>query len=329
MSTAATLILIQQYMTRYLLSTILTVGTLGNLLAIVVFSKKNSRKNSCSIYLAAISIFGSIATWWAIPPLINALDHFDMVSYSLVLCRIRGYTIHASSMCFRYTLVLLCIDRYASCHPRATIRALCRPQIAYRSINILVIFWLVGSSHLLIWESIENNRCGVYGLYGQIYSFYNLVFVGIIPILSMILLSIPLMKNLRQIRSRVHIQGAGRQLQRRDVKLMKIVLVEMVVYMLCSIGHPLMLIYLNIINNLGIPKSTEQRQIESFMNFITMSLLLYLSYNTPFYVHFFTSKTYRDEIKQSIMELFNERRTIKRNNVRIKPILSLVMEAKQ
>ena len=312
-TTAATLILVQEYMTRYVLPTILAFGTLGNLLAVASFCQKNSRKSSCSVYLAAISVFGLVDAWWAIPPIVNALDHFDMVNSSLVLCRIRGYILQVCGLCFRYTTVLMCIDRYASCHPRATIRALCRPQIAYRSIAILIPFWMIVSVHLLIWESIENNRCYVYGLYGQIFGYYNLILSGIIPILCIVLISIPLMRNLRQIRSRIQPQGNNGHLNRRDVNLMKIILAEVVVYVVCSIENPLMIIYSTTTSNLGVVKSAERKQIESFMSFITMSLLLYLIYNIPFYVHFFASKTYRKEIKQFIVKLIPKYKIMKPN----------------
>src|SRR5262249_2215768 len=125
MSIVTTLILVQKYLTRYVLSPILVLGTLGNLIAIGVFSQKRHRTNSCSIYLVAVSVFGLIAANWASAPLVYALDHFDMVNSSLIICRIRGYIILVSSMCFRYTLILMCADRYALCNSRVSIRALC------------------------------------------------------------------------------------------------------------------------------------------------------------------------------------------------------------
>jgi hypothetical protein len=302
MSTATILILVQQNITRYVLSTILILGNLGNLIAMLVFSQKKHRKNSFSIYLVAMSAFGCIASNWAIAPLVYALDHYDMVDSSLILCRIRGYIIHVSGMCFRYTLVLMCADRYALCSSRVSIRALCRPQIAYRSIGILLIFWMVVSIQLLIWESIENNRCSVYGLYGQIYSFYSLICTGIIPILLMTSFFILLLNALRRSRFRVQaLENTGR-LNQRDMNLMKLVLVEVIAYVLCTINNPLTLIYLNITNNMGLNKSADRKQIESFVNFIAMSVLLYLNYNTTFYVHICTSKSYRTEVKSVVLK---------------------------
>ena len=258
----------------------------------------------------AASIFACIAANWAIAPLVYALDHFDVVDSSLVLCRIRGYTIHVNSMCFRYTLVLMCVDRFALCNTRVSIRAFCRPQIAYRSIGILICFWMVGSIHVLIWESIENNRCSVYGIYGIVFGFYSLIFTGTIPISIMISCSILMMKALRQLRSRVRPLDNTTRLNRRDINLMKLVLVEVVVYIMCTLTYPLMFIYTNITNNMNLNKSSERKQIELFINFITMSLLLYLNYNTTFYIHIFTSKTYRTDVKQLILKMVRKSREI-------------------
>jgi hypothetical protein len=313
MSTVATLILLQQYLTRYVLSTILVLGNLGNVIAIGIFLQKKHRTNSCSIYLAAISVFGLISANWAIAPLVYALDHFNMVNSSLVLCRIRGYIIQFNSMCFRYTLILMCADRYALCNSRVSIRALCRPQIAYRSICILIIFWMIVASQLLIWENIENNQCSVYGIYGQVFSFYSLIFTGTIPIVAMTSISILTRNALREMRFRVRPFDDTRGLNRRDIKLMKLVIVQVIVYILCTFTHPLTLIYTQITNSTVLNKSAERKQIESFIDFITMSLLLYLNYNTTFYVHILASKAYRMEVKQLILKLIEKLRGIEQN----------------
>jgi hypothetical protein len=269
-----------------------------------------------------MSVFGLFVTNWAMVPIVYALDHFDTPDHFLVLCRIRGYIVHVNGMCFRYTLLLMCVDRYALCNSRVSVRLLCRPQVAYRSIGILLIFWMVVSSHLLIWESIENNRCAPYGIYGQIFSFYTLIFTGIIPISTMISVSILLMNTLRQIRSRVRPLGNTRRLNRRDTRFMKLVLVEVVVYILFTFTYPFMSIYTNITDNIGLVKSAERIQIESFISFITMSLLLYLNYNATFYVHIFTSKTYRAEVKQLILKLMGKFREIQQAQVAaVQPVI--------
>ncbi|CAF1253967.1 unnamed protein product [Adineta steineri] len=303
MSTIATLILIQTCITRYALSTILALGNLGNLLTIIIYSQKKHRTNPCSIYLIAVSCFCLMGSNWAIAPTVYALDHFDMVSNSLILCRIRGYIIHTSSMCFRYTLVVICADRYAVCSRRISIRALSRPQIAYRSIAIITLFWSMMSVHLLIWESIENGHCGVYGIYGQIFSFYIAICTGFIPIVLMTSFSILLVKNLNSVRLQiVPTNNNNVRLNRRDVSFIKLILVEVVVYIICTILYPPVTIYSQVTSYMVLNKTAERKQIESFITFITMSLLLYLNYNTTFYVHFITSRAFRQEVKQLFLK---------------------------
>jgi hypothetical protein len=302
MSIADTLVLVQQIMTRYILSAIVIFGNLGHFISIGVLLQKRRRRNSCSIYILAASVFGLIINNWAIIPLVYALDHIDPFGTSLILCRIRGYIIHASSMSFRYIIVLACIDRYAMCSSRISIRNFCRPRIAYYSIAIITIVWTIVSVHLLIFESIQSGRCGVYGLYGFIYSIYSIICFGTIPTSSMIVFGLLLMIKLRKLRSRVQPFGTNFHLRRFDSSLGKFILVEVIVSIVCTFSHPLMTFYLTLTNYIIPNKSSERLQIESFVNFITMSLLLYLNYSTTFYVYFFTSKSFRKSVKQLILK---------------------------
>jgi len=162
---------------------------------------------------------------------------------------------------------------------------------------------MIVTFHVLVWESIENNRCYVYGIYGQIFSFYSLIFTGIIPISMMIFFSILLMKTLRKLRGRVQPINNTRQLNRRDINLMKLALAEVIVYIFCTFGYPLINIYMSITANMTSTKTAERQQIESFIDFLLATLLLYLNYNTTFYVHIFISKTYRKDVKEFILKL--------------------------
>jgi hypothetical protein len=302
MSISGTLVLVQQVMTRYILSAIVVFGNLGHFILIGILSQKRRRLNSCSIYILAASVFGLIIINWAIIPLVYALDHIDPLGTSLVLCRIRGYIIHTSSMSFRYIIVLACIDRYAMCSSRISIRNFCRPRIAYCLIAIITIFWTIVCVHLLIFESIQSGRCGVYGLYGFIYSIYSIVCFGAIPTSLMIVFGLLLMNKLRKLRSRVQPFHTNFHLRRFDSSLGKVIVVEVIVSIVCTFNHPLMTFYLTLTNYIIPNKSSERLQIESFVNFITMSLLLYLNYSTPFYVYFFTSKSFRKSVKQLIVK---------------------------
>ena len=300
MSIANTVVLVQQWITRYILPLIVVFGNLGNVMLIGILVQKRRRMNSFSIYLIVASVCGLIITNWAIIPLVYALDHVDPLSLSLVLCRIRGYIIHTCTMCFRYTIVLACADRYAMCSSKISIRNFCRPRIAYYIITFLIIFWVIVSIHLLIFESIENGRCGVYGLYGVIYSIYSFVCFGTIPTSSMVIFGSLLMIKLRQLRTHVQPFGGNIYIRRIDTNLGRVILAEVIVSVFCTFTHPLMTFYLTLTDSTVPNKSSDRLKIESFINFITMSLLLYLNYSTMFYIYFMTSKSFRRSVKQLI-----------------------------
>jgi hypothetical protein len=171
--------------------------------------------------------------------------------------------------------------------------------------------FLDDSLHSLAYlESIENNRCAVYGIYGQIIGYYNLICIGTIPISVMIYFSILMLNALRQLRSRGGTVDNTRRLNRRDINLTKLILVEVIVYILCPFGYPLTIIYMTTTNSIVLDKTAERRQIELFISFVTVSLLVYLNYNSIFYVHFCTPKTYRTEIEQLILKLIRKSRGI-------------------
>ena len=202
--------------------------------------------------------------------------------------------------------MLVCIDRYALCSARASIRAFSQPKTAYRAIFAVTLFWYVASVHLLILEDIQNGRCNVYGLYGQIMGIYALICTGIIPITLMTVCSVLLLRNLRQLRSRVVPDNTTVTLRKRDASLMKLVLVEVAVYIACTIGHPSITIYNQATADIAASKSVDRKQIESFVNFIAMSFLLYLNWNTTFYVHLATSQTFRKEVIRFLRSSFGK-----------------------
>ncbi|UJR24922.1 hypothetical protein I4U23_006286 [Adineta vaga] len=270
MSIGDSLVLVQRAMTRYLLPIIAGFSNLGHIITILILTRKHRLANSCSIYLLAASIFGLIITNWAIIPIVYGLDNIDLVQTSLILCRLRGYIIHTCSMCFRYTIVFACIDRYAICNSRVSIRNYCRPRIAYYCIGIITITWTIISVHLLIFESIENGRCGIYGIYGRIFSIYSIICFGAIPTLSMIIFGFLLMFKLRQMRLRVQPVRDQFHLRKNETSLGKVILAEVIASIICTFCYPLMTFYLTLTNDTIPNKSSERIKIESFINFITI-----------------------------------------------------------
>ncbi|UJR20413.1 hypothetical protein I4U23_023544 [Adineta vaga] len=319
MTVGSSLVLIQKSMTRYVLPITLGLGNVGNLILLYMFIQLKYRNSSCSLYFLAASVFSIVGSNWAVVPLIYSADHADPLANSLILCRARGYIIHACAMSFRTMIVLAAADRYVLSSSRNSIRAFSSIIIARKLVILVPLFWLTVSVHLLIWVSIENGRCFVYGLYGQIYSMYQLICFGIIPTVLMILFSILTVTNIRYIRSQVapiishqHTNPNFAIFRKRDIHLFKLVISEIIVSFICTFPYTINTIYSVLTSDIT-NKSIERLQIESFCVFFTMWFLLYLKYSTTFYTYAATSKIFRTEVKVLFKKICITIKTIGRN----------------
>ncbi|CAF4095749.1 unnamed protein product [Adineta steineri] len=299
------LLSIQQAITRYLFPIVVAVGNSGNLIIIIVFSQRGRRTNACSLYLLFGAISNMVNVNIAIVPLINALlNPPDPFSHSLVLCRVRGYLIHISNHYFRTLVILACIDRYAMTSMRVSIRRWSTVKVAWRAIPWAFISWLLIASHILVFEDIQNGRCYVYGLYGTVFSIYNII-INILPGCFMLVTGFLTMRNIRRSRMRINpaeqIINRERPMDRKEHDLLKIVIVEVCVFLILTTAFPITLIYSTFTSN--IVKSDDRVRIETFINFIAQSCLLYFTSCSNFFIYTATSKSFRHDMKKLLFRL--------------------------
>jgi hypothetical protein len=301
------LAMIQQNAIRYGFPFLLALGNIGNLLFIITFSRKQHRHNPCSLYLLTSAIVNLIGINWGYGSNLNAIYQSpDPFTVSLALCRTRGYIIQITSSIHRTMIALACMDRFALSSSQASIRAYSKPKVALKMIVGSILFWMIASIHLLFFETIQNNRCLVFGTYGLFFSIYQVCVYGIIFPALMIVFGILLWKNLKHLRVRVQpLQRANNPpqqgLQKRDLDLMKFVLAEVVVGIILTYPQPLNLLYTVLASN--VPNKSQHRiQIEAFISFITITVLFYLNYCVSFYLYVIMSKPFRQEIKRTIFK---------------------------
>jgi hypothetical protein len=283
------------------------LGNIGNLLFIITFSRKQHRQNPCSLYLLTSGIMSLIGINWGYSStLISMYVSPDPFSVSLALCRTRGYVVQVTAVIHRTMIALACMDRFALSSSRVNIRAYSKPKVALKMIVGSILFWMIATIHLPIFETIQNNRCSVFGTYGLFFSIYQICVYGIIFPALMIVFGILLWKNLKHVRVRIQpLERANnpRQqgLQKRDLDLMKFVLAEVVVGIILTLPQLINLLYTALTSN--VPNKSQNRiQIETFINFITLFILFYLNYCVSFYLYVIMSKPFRQEIKRTIFK---------------------------
>ncbi|CAF1354659.1 unnamed protein product [Didymodactylos carnosus] len=205
-------------------------------------------------------------------------------------------------MLSRYYIVLACIDRFALTSTNVKYRQFSQTKVAYYLIPITALVWFIIPMHIVIFQTIDINRCTQVGFYLLFFSIYTVIFATIIPPLSMILFILLIFNNLKQIRKRIQPTLTPHQIhiKQRDYQLMKMLWLQVSVYICSTLLYPPALLYIAITKD--IQKNNTRLAIESLMIFLTTGFLIYINVSMPFYLYLFISKTFRKEYKQIIMK---------------------------
>jgi hypothetical protein len=212
--------------------------------------------------------------------------------------------------------VLACIDRFALSSMQVKIRLFSQYKIAFLLIIISAIFWGLIVIFFSYVRTIENDLCDIHNdLYLLIYTIYYMIFAGVLPPLMIMIFSILLMHNLKKMRTHIQsVKSNGQRnscsiniLRKRDRDLMKMVLIEVMIYLITTMPFSIYLIYKMLTNNSI--KSSNRMEIELFFNYLTQSFLMYLNTALPFYIYICTSSSFKREFVKLMMKLI---RLIKR-----------------
>jgi hypothetical protein len=99
--------------------------------------------------------------------------------------------------------------------------------------------------------------------------------------------------------------NANISIQRRDRDLLIIVIAEVITYVVTTALYPLILLETIISQNIISNKSAQYSQIEGFILNIAY-LLLFFNSAAPFYTYFISSKSFRRDVKQLIINTYQK-----------------------
>lgn len=301
---SAQLKIAQEILTRYGMTTYLAFGDLGFFLSLLVFCKSSQRQNPCSLYLLSANTCRFVALNVGLIPIIYNLNHQDPSSNSLIFCKLQYYFRHVPNQMMRTFIVLACVDRYALCNTQPLINSFSRYYVAIRLIPIVIISWLLATIFIIVTQTIENGKCGRFdSVVILIYTIYNLITTGLLPPFAMAIFGYLVIANLKQIRSRIKTNTSGSKtegvLRKRDRALMRLTLIEVIVYLTTTIPYTIVLVYSTITASMN--KTSERQKIESFINYLAQSFLLYLNNALPFWVYMASSRAFRLEFKNRVV----------------------------
>jgi hypothetical protein len=205
-------------------------------------------------------------------------------------------------------LILACIDRFLITSNRARFRAFSTPKRAKYLIFFSCIFWSLFLIPIPIIITAVYGQCTTSGVDSIIQSLYSIIFINLIPTITSAIFGYLSYRNIRQMQIRVQpvVQNTinvNNNIHRRDRDLLIIVIAEVIVYALTTTLFPLirseMLISPYVLPN----KSFQYSQIEIFILNIAV-ILLFISSAAPFYTYLISSKSFRRDFKQLIINSY-------------------------
>lgn len=287
------------------------IGTVSGILSLIVFTQKYLRKSPCSIYFNAYNIAILVLIYGSFLPITLEIGYdITPVIYHLLLCRLRLFTTFLLNCLCPFYLLLASVDRVLVTSPNARTRQRSTHRLAFFSIIIGTICWIIGLSHVLVFSEIivlltGTSVCYVtLGWYSKAISYVSLVKEILIPLLMTFfgLWSIRNIRNIRRITIATNsTSGIGNHVgtnsissRARDRQMILMLLIDITIYIFFSLIMAISLMYEQI--TLNRVKTLEVFQVETFVKSVAM-FTAHIPFCVTCYANLLVSKTFRKEVK--------------------------------
>jgi hypothetical protein len=219
-------------------------------------------------------------------------------------------------------LILASIDRMLVTSPSTETRRRSTRRLAYISIIVVTLFWMLFHSHILFLANITQVAPNTFSCYYQsgveliFISYYSLVIKAFLLPLLMLIFALLVVRNIRKVRRGAIVPvmtttgtgtGTGTTIRNdlsttasraKDRQLFLMLFTDIIVYIIFSIM--LSAVHLNEEITQYNVKTPVQTQFDLFLRFIGI-FMNYISTCISCYTNFLISKTFRMEIKKIIL----------------------------
>jgi hypothetical protein len=288
---------------KYVLLLFYVMGNVGNLLSVLVFSKKSWRKNVCVFYFKVYILYSSC---YVNSSVLGSVFIFGYQVYlqnsAVVLCKLYFYAALLFATLTPTILILASIDRLLISSQNVDTRLYSSKRLAYFSISLGTCFWFIFNIHTLIKVNIQESYPSVFICYYDLsksyrdFVSYSLTGINVSYSLIMIILCSFSFKNIRYIRIVPRQQrNQVRSVTKKDFQLLRCLFAHGIAYIIFCTGIYVYYVY-DAIRSDGFREPLEQA-IDIFVN----NFLTFL-YNIFFCISFFIfagiSKAFRHELKR-------------------------------
>ncbi|CAF1452021.1 unnamed protein product [Adineta ricciae] len=283
-------------------------GTFGNLLNIIIFTRRALRNNSCSMYFLIVSISNLLEIY--IVTLFNHIStswNWIPANTNIVWCKINGFLTYPLIALGLWFIVLCSFDRYLTSSHNANIRKKSTLSLAKKMTFSTMLFFFIIFGHLGIiirpFTIDDETYCTV--LSSTYIIFYNILFVivgNVLPIILMAIFGILTVLNIRKIHINVvplQINNiTSKRIHSKDQQLIRMLLFQVLITVLISIPYCCINMYQTFAQLLLRQhfSSSESAIIYFIDNLLAM---IHLTNSViGFYIYTLTGHKFREELKR-------------------------------
>jgi hypothetical protein len=307
----ASLKLAQKYLYRFGGPVFIVLGIVSCLLSLMVFTRKTLRQSTCSVYFIAFNIANLLFIIFSLLSFTLEIGYnIDPALHNLPYCRVRiyfGYLFDCLCPCY---LLFASIDRVLVTSRNARTRKRSTHRLAYMSIGINTIIWILIQIHVVFFVNILEVEPGYFycyiepGWYAIAISYLSLVKEISIPS-SLAVCGIWSLKNIHNMhhnrvipilsRSGQTVANNLHSTRSRDRQFVLMLSIDIITYILFNFMMPVSLMYEQISQN------RERSVTQTYIILLIRNVAIF-SVHIPFcvnsYTHLLVSKTFRNEVKK-------------------------------
>ena len=287
------------------------LGTIGNILNLVIFTRPVLLRSPCTLYLIAASIDNILVIYTSLLTRMLASGfNYDITILSDFLCKFRYYPGYVFLAVSPYFYILASFDRYCSSSASTTYRSWSNKKVAKRLIAGAILLACILYIHMAIFFQ-RNPRGSSYscyttpGVYNTFYRIFYLIVYCILPSFFMGFFCVLTSRNIRRQARQIGVSLAAGDVghRRLDRHMMRMLFSLILTQLVCILPFAIISLL-----SLWMDGSAT---LFSFFNQITI-LPLFVSYAVSFYVFTLSSRVYRQELYKMMGARERENTSIER-----------------
>ena len=291
------------YIAYYWFPVLIPLGLIGNTLSFLVMVKKNNRKISTCIYIAAISINDSLLLCFGLHDwLVGALKVSQWCEWE---CRIAAYLDNLTLQCATYQVLAMTFDKYVAIkwpHRSAIYSTPRRTKVIILTVILSVVIYNL--SHLYTTAVVAGACYGysVKSILTKVFSWFTIVINAVIPFTLLIHMNYVIVKTVKNSRKifRNSVGSAKQEIREKTMKTAENQLTTMLLLVTTLFLILLLPTYIRFIYVAFVSPDTPSK----FATSMLLSEISYKLYVTNSGINFFlycvSGQKFRNDLKEIV-----------------------------